>query len=54
MAGMGSNWVGAVVLVLVVVTVDLWIFREARTREEMGRDVVATVGPVSLSTLSSG
>lgn len=47
---MNGNWLGALALVVVVVIVDVWIFVEARTREAQGREVVATVGPVTLST----
>jgi hypothetical protein len=50
MNGMDVNWLSALALTLVVVIVDVWIFVEARTREAQGREVVATVGSVTLST----
>jgi hypothetical protein len=45
-----GNWLAPVVLVLVVLTVDVFIFRDARSRQSEGRAVVATVGPVNVST----
>lgn len=47
----GNGW-AALLLLLVALVVDLWIFTEARAREAEGRAVVATVGPVTLSTPS--
>lgn len=46
---MGATWLVPLALFLVVVAVDAWIFMEARTRAARGREVVATVGPVTLS-----
>jgi hypothetical protein len=45
-----GNWLAPVVLVLVVLTVDVFIFRDARARQSEGRAVVATLGPVNVST----
>lgn len=47
----GNGW-AAVLVLLVALVVDVWIFTEARAREAEGRAVVATVGPVTLSTPS--
>jgi len=49
---MGANAWGPLVLLLVVLAVDVWILRDARAREVQGRDVVASVGPVTLATPS--
>jgi hypothetical protein len=50
MGGMDGQWFGAVLLLTTVLVVDIWVVRDARTRQEQGRAVVATVGPVTLST----
>ena len=50
MRGGDGDWLAPVVPVLVVFTVDVFIFRDARTRQSEGRAVVATVGPVTVST----
>ena len=50
MKRMGGTGLAAVVLLLVVLAVDAWVFVDARARSVQGRDVVATVGPVTLST----
>jgi hypothetical protein len=47
---MGGGGSAALVLLLVALVVDAWIFLEARAREAEGREVVASVGPVTLST----
>lgn len=47
---MDGSWLEPLALLVVVVIVDVWILVEARTREATGQEVVATVGPVSLST----
>ena len=41
---------GPLALLVVVITVDVWVFLDARSRSRTGDDVVATVGPVTLST----
>lgn len=48
--GVGSAWLAPVVMLLVVFTVDAWIVTESRARQAAGRPVVATVGPVTVST----
>ena len=50
MNGVGGNWLGALAVLLFVFIVDVWIFVEARNREARGQEVIATVGPVTLST----
>ena len=47
---MSGSPVAALALLLVVLVVDVWVFLDARTRRASGDDVVATVGPVTLST----
>ena len=47
---MGGNGLAAVVLLVGVLAVDAWVFVDARARSVRGRDVVATVGQVTLST----
>jgi len=49
---MDANSWGPLVLLLGGLAVDVWVLRDARAREAQGRDVVATVGPVTLSTPS--
>ena len=46
---MSGNAVGAVVLLLLVVAVDAWVFLDARGQQAAGHEVVASVGPVTLS-----
>jgi hypothetical protein len=50
MGAVASNGLAAVALLLVVLGIDAWIFMDARSRAAQGQDVVATVGPVTLST----
>jgi hypothetical protein len=48
--GIHANWLGPMVLLLAALAVDVWIFMEARARDTRGREVVATIGPVTFST----
>ena len=50
MGGMDGEWLAPVIFLLLVVAVDIWVYREASARRAEGRSVVATVGPVTLST----
>jgi hypothetical protein len=45
----GTPW-GALALLAVALVVDAWIYVDARQRRDAGDDVVASVGPVTLST----
>ena len=47
---MDGGWLGGLTLLVVVGIVDLWIFLEARGRQARGHEVIATVGPVTIST----
>ena len=47
---MDGGALGALALLVVVLAVDVWVFLDARRRSRAGDDVVATVGPVTLST----
>ena len=47
---MDGRWIAPLVLLLAVVTVDVWVYAEARSRQTHGKSVVATVGPVTFST----
>lgn len=47
---MDGQWLAPVIFLLFVAAVDLWVYREASARRTEGRSVVATVGPVTLST----
>lgn len=47
---MGGNGLAAVGLLLLVLAVDVWVLMDARVRSAQGEAVVATVGPVTLST----
>lgn len=47
---MGSGGPAALAVLLVALVVDGWVFMDARAREDDGREVVASVGPVTLST----
>jgi putative flippase GtrA len=47
---MGPNGGAAVGLLLLVLAVDAWVFLDARARAAGGRDVVARIGPFTLST----
>ncbi|HSN11795.1 MAG TPA: hypothetical protein VLS51_06790 [Propionibacteriaceae bacterium] len=47
---MDGNGGEALVLLVGALVVDVWIFLDARARETQGDAVVATVGPVTLST----
>jgi hypothetical protein len=50
MDGMGGAWLASIVFLLIVLVFDVWVYREAKARQARGRSVVATVGPVTLST----
>jgi hypothetical protein len=45
-----GNAAAAVSVLLLGLAVDVWIFIDARGRSARGEDVVATIGPVTLST----
>lgn len=45
-----SSVVGPVLLLLVVLASDAWVFRDAASRAEQGRPVVAVLGPWELAT----
>ena len=47
---MNGNALGPLALLVVALAVDVWVFLDARHRSHAGDDVVATVGPVTLST----
>lgn len=47
---MSGSPVGPFALLLIVAAVDAWVYLDARQRSDTGRAVVATVGPVTLST----
>jgi hypothetical protein len=42
--------VAPLMFLLVALAVDVWVFLDAKGRRDAGDDVVATVGPVTLST----
>lgn len=50
MSGMDGRWIAPVGVLLAVLAVDVWVYTEARSRRARGQSVVATVGPVTLST----
>jgi uncharacterized membrane protein len=45
-----GNTLAPLLLLVLVVAVDVWVFRDAEQRADAGEAVVATVGPLSLST----
>jgi hypothetical protein len=47
---MDGAWIAPIGFLLIVLAFDVWVYREARARQARGRSVVATVGPVTLST----
>jgi hypothetical protein len=40
---------GPLALLVAVLAVDAWVYLDAKGRRESGTDVVATVGPITLS-----
>ena len=50
MSPVSGGALGPLALLVVVLAVDVWVFLDARRRSHAGADVVATVGPVTLST----
>jgi hypothetical protein len=50
MGGRGSNWVAPVTILVVILAIDVWVYREAQVRRAGGQSVVASVGPVTIST----
>ena len=47
---MNRSWVAPVVLLIVVLATDVWAYREAHARRAAGQSVIASVGPVTIST----
>lgn len=47
---MDSSWVAPVALLLVVLALDVWVYREAQAMRASGQSVIASVGPVTIST----
>jgi len=41
--------VGPLVLLLIVIATDAWVYVDARSRRDSGQDVVASVGPIAFS-----
>ncbi|MGE0819906.1 MAG: hypothetical protein AB7O74_14720 [Candidatus Nanopelagicales bacterium] len=46
---MSGSPLGPLALLAVAVAVDAWVFLDAKRRQDSGDDVVASVGPVTLS-----
>lgn len=49
---MNGDALAPLALLVVVVAIDVWVYLDARGRSFSGEDVVATVGPLTLSTPS--
>ena len=47
---MSATALAPVILLLVILTVDVWVYKDARERRDSGRTVVVTIGSITIDT----